>query len=207
MKNLIWLVILTAAAIFAGACGKKAEPAKPANSNTTATAKPAETKPAETKPAETKSDVKPAATAADGDNIFTHAEAGIQFEVPKDWKVEKDAEVLTATAADSSISISFWVPKESTVDEALNALDAELAKSFKDIKTTSKAEKTTLNGMSVINIEGTATYKENGAMLEWSAHVIDAKKPVYALSFAAPGMYEKHSKDIAAFVGSIKKIE
>jgi hypothetical protein len=201
MKKITVYVILTVVALFAVACGSKPEPAKPANTNTTAA------KPAETKPAASKSDVKPVSTAADGDNVFTHAEAGIQFEVPKDWKVEKDDEVLTASAADSSVSISFWVPKEVTIEQALEALDTELAKIFKDIKPTSKSEKTTLNGMTVYNIEGTATYKENGANLEWSAHLIDAKKPVYVLTFAAPGMYEKHNKEIGEFVSSIKKAE
>jgi predicted Zn-dependent protease len=201
MNRLLLVVILTAVAILAIACGSKPEPAKPANTNTTA-AKPAETKPAAAAP---KGEVKPTSTAADGDNVYTHAEAGIQFEVPKDWKVEMEDEVLTASAADSSVSISFWVPKEATVDQALEALDSELAKIMKDIKTTSKAEKGNLNGLPTTNIEGTATFKENGANLEWSAHIIEAKKPVYALTFAAPGMYEKHNKEIDDLAASIKK--
>src|SRR5690242_12296393 len=110
MKKLMVAITLTAIAMFAIACGSKPEPAKPTNANTAPAAKPAETK-----PAEKKAEVKPTSTAADGDNVYTHAEAGIQFEVPKDWKVDMADEVLTATAADGSVSISFWVPKEASV--------------------------------------------------------------------------------------------
>jgi predicted Zn-dependent protease len=202
MKKLMVAITLTAIAMFAIACGSKPEAAKPTNANTTPAVKPAETK-----PAEKKAEVKPTSTAADGDNVYTHADAGIQFEVPKDWKVDVEDEVLTATAADSSVSISFWVPKEASVDQALEALDTELGKVMKDIKTTSKAETGKLNGMTTHNIEGTATYKENGANLEWSAHLIEAKKAVYALTFAAPGMYDSHKKEIDELASSIKKVE
>lgn len=202
MKKIMVAITLTTIAMFAVACGAKPEATKPANANTTPAAKPAETK-----PVEKKTEVKPTSTSADGDNVYTHAEAGIQFEVPKDWKVDVDDEVLTAAPADSSVSISFWVPKEASVEQALDALDAELGKVMKDIKTTSKPETGKLNGMTTHNIEGTATFKENGANLEWSAHLIEAKKPVYALTFAAPGLYDSHQKEINELANSIKKVE
>lgn len=92
---------------------------------------------------------------------------------------------------------------ELRVEEALNALDAEFGKVIKNSKQSGEPEQSTLNGMTTYNVEGTG--EVNGVPIEWSGHLIEAKKPAIALSFAAPGAYEKHEKDVEAFVKSIKK--
>lgn len=200
MKNMKLIVLLALIALVAGACKKEAPKnvnspaAKPANANTAPAATPA--------PVATKTEVKPVATEG-GDNVYTHPAGGVQFEAPPTWKAEADGEVMTLTAADGSLSIVFWVPKEGTIEEALTALDGELGKIIKNIKPSGEPEKGTLNGMTTYNVEGTG--EVNGASIEWSGHLIEAKKPVIALTFAAPGAYEKHEKDVDAFVKSIKK--
>ena len=70
----------------------------------------------------------------------------------------------------------FWVPDENTFDAAVKDLDKELSKTIKNIKTTDK---------------GTS-----------------AKKVVIILilTFAAPGIAEKHAQEAAQFIASIKKI-
>lgn len=201
MKKMKLIVLLTLIALVAGACKKEA----PKNVNAT-TAKPANASPA---PAATpasaavKTPVKPVAMEG-GDNVYSHPESGVQFEVPTTWKAEADGEVMTLTAADGSLSVVLWVPKEGTVAEALNALDAEFGKMMKHIKRGGEPEKGTLNGMMTYSVDGTGEI--DGASIEWSAHLIEARKPVIALSFAAPGAYDKHEKDVEAFVKSIKKV-
>jgi hypothetical protein len=47
----------------------------------------------------------------------------------------------------------------------------------------------------------------DGATIEWSVDVLAAKKVVIILTFAAPGIAEKHAEEAAQFITSIKKIE
>lgn len=200
MKNLKSFALLLMIAMLAVACNKTATQ----NQNTQA-AKPANTNvaPAPTPVTAPKVEPKPVSTAADGGTIYSHPEGGLQFEAPPNWKADANEEVITITAPDNSISIVFWVPKEADMDEALKALDQEFAKVMKNIKTEGEPQKGTLNGMMVYNVEGTGDV--NGATINWGGHLIQAKKPVIALAFWAPGADEKHSKDLETFVQSIKR--
>jgi predicted Zn-dependent protease len=139
------------------------------------------------------------------DRSFTHKEAGIQFELPKGWKAKPDGEVVTVSTADDSVQMVFWVPDEDTFDAAVKALDKELSKTIKNIKTTDKGTSDTHNGMPHFSEGGTG--EVNGATIDWSVDVLAAKKVVIILTFAAPGIAEKHAEEEAKFIASIKKIE
>ncbi|HEY7546107.1 MAG TPA: hypothetical protein VID27_14545 [Blastocatellia bacterium] len=190
------IVLVTLASLFIMGCNKQSspnqtsQPAKPANASPTA------------KPVKDKKPVQPASTTATG-SIYSHPEAGIQFEVPPSWTAEIDGEVMTVTAADNSISIALWVPKEADVEAAAKAIDAELAKMMTNIKTNGEGEESTLNGMETYNVGGTGDIE--GVTLNWSAHIIAANKPVFVVAFAAPGVWEQHQKELTAFTSSIKK--
>jgi hypothetical protein len=199
MKKIKLILFLTLIALVASACSKEA----PKNVNATAT-KPANANTATAaKPTATKTEVKPVATEG-GDNVYSHPAAGIQFEVPTSWKAEADGETMTATAGDGSLSVVFWVPKEVTLDAALNALEEELGKIMKNVKSNGEPEKGNLNGMTTYSAAGTGEIE--GTAIEWSCHLMEAKKPVIALTFAAPGAYDQHKKDVEAFAKSIKKV-
>lgn len=190
------IALVALASLFIVGCNKQAasnqnsQPAKPANASPSA------------KPAASKKPVQPASTTATG-SVYSHPEAGIQFEVPSSWKAEVDGEIMTVTASDDSISIAFWVPKEADVDSAVKALDAELSKLMTNIKATEEAEMDTLNGMETYSVSGTG--EAEGVTLNWSAHIIGANKPVYVVAFAAPGLWEKNEKELDTFINSIKK--
>jgi predicted Zn-dependent protease len=136
---------------------------------------------------------------------FTHKEAGIQFELPKGWKAKPDGEVVTVSTADDSLQMVFWVPDEDTFDAAVKALDKELSKTIKNVKTTDKGTSDTHNGMPHFSEGGTG--EVDGATIDWSVDVLAAKKVVIILTFAAPGIAEKHAEEAAKFIASIKKIE
>ncbi|MDX6528099.1 MAG: hypothetical protein QOH41_389 [Blastocatellia bacterium] len=136
---------------------------------------------------------------------FTHKEAGIQFELPKGWKAKPDGEVITVSTADDSVQMVFWVPDEDSFDAAVKDLDKELGKTIKNIKTTDKGTSDTHNGMPHFSQGGTGDV--NGTTIEWSVDVLAAKKVVIILTFAAPGVAEKHADEFVKFVSSIKKIE
>jgi predicted Zn-dependent protease len=136
---------------------------------------------------------------------FTHKEGGVQFELPKGWKAKADGEVITVSTADDSVQMVFWVPDEDSFDAAVKDLDKELGRTIKNIKTTDKGTSDTHNGMPHFSEGGTGDV--NGTTIEWSVDVLAAKKVIIILTFAAPGVAEKHADEFVKFVSSIKKIE
>lgn len=145
------------------------------------------------------------AAPAQDDRFYTHQQAGVKFELPKGWKAEPDGEVITVSTPDDSLQMVFWVPEEANFDAAVNELDKELGKTIKNIKTTGNGKKDTHNGMPHFGQSGTGDVE--GTTIEWSVDVLGAKKPVIILTFAAPGVWEKHAESAAKFIASIKKVE
>lgn len=137
--------------------------------------------------------------------FFNHKEAGVEFELPKGWKAKPDGEVITVSTADDSLQMVFWVPDEDTFDAAVKDLGNELGKTIKNIKTTDKGTADTHNGMPHFSEGGTG--EVNGTTIEWSVDVLAAKKVVIILTFAAPGIAEKHAEEAVKFINSIKKSE
>jgi len=136
---------------------------------------------------------------------FSHKEAGVQFELPKGWKAEPDGAVITVSTADDSLQMVFWVPAEDTFDAAVRDLDKELEKTIKNIKTRDKGTTDTHNGMPHFSSGGTG--EVGGTTIEWGVDVLAAKKVVIILTFAAPGIVEKHAEEAVKFISSVKKIE
>jgi predicted Zn-dependent protease len=145
-------------------------------------------------------------SAATQDNrSFSHTEAGVQFELPRGWKAKPEGEVITVSTADDSLQMVFWVPDEDTFDAAVKDLDKELGKTIKNVKTNDKGTTDTHNGMPHFSTGGTGDV--DGTTIEWSVDVLKAKKVVIVLTFAAPGIAEKHANEAAQFIASIKKIQ
>ena len=99
----------------------------------------------------------------------------------------------------------FWVPDENSFDAAVKALDKELSKTIKNVKTTDKGTSDTHNGMPHFSQDGTG--EVGGTTIVWSVDVLAAKKVVIILTFAAPGVAEKHAEEAVKFINSIKKIQ
>jgi predicted Zn-dependent protease len=147
---------------------------------------------------------KSSAPVTQENRLFTHKEAGVQFELPRGWKAKPDGEVITVSTADDSLQMVFWVPDENTFDAAVKDLDTELGKTVQNIKITDKGTSDTHNGMPHFSEGGTG--EVNGTTIEWSVDVLAAKKVVIILTFAAPGIAEKHADEALKFITSIKKI-
>ena len=146
-----------------------------------------------------------AASLTQDNRTFNHKEAGVEFTLPKGWKAKPDGEVITVSTGDDSLQMVFWVPDEDTFDAAVKDLDKELGKTVKNVKITDKGTSDTHNGMPHFSEGGTGVV--DGATIEWSVDVLAAKKVVIILTFAAPGIAEKHAEEAAQFITSIKKIE
>jgi hypothetical protein len=143
-------------------------------------------------------------SATQDDRIFTHGEAGVQFELPRGWKAKPDGDVITVSTKDDSLQMVFWVPDENTFDAAVKDLDKELSKTIKNIKMTDKGTSDKHNGMPHFSAGGTGTV--SGTTIEWSVDVLAAKKVVIILTFAAPGIAERHADEAVQFINSIKKV-
>jgi len=145
-----------------------------------------------------------AAHAPAADKTFTHEEGGIQFDAPDGWKSEADDEQITISAPDDSISIVFWVPEADTFAAAVDALGDELDKMIKNVKLDGEAKEDTHNGMKHVSLSGSGQVE--GANVLWSVDLLQAKKPVIALTFAAPGNFEKHAEGFSKLIKSIRKV-
>lgn len=143
-------------------------------------------------------------TSASGANIYTHGEGGIQFEVPAGWKAEPNGEQMTLSTQDSSLSVVLWVPAEDNFEQAVDELDKELGKTISNVKPSGEAKETTVGGMPTFSQSGTGVVE--GSQIQWAVDIIKAKKPVIVLTFAAPGVWEKHQGDYQKFAGSIKPV-
>ncbi len=137
-------------------------------------------------------------------DVFTHQDAGVQFQLPKGWKAKPDGQVITVSSADDALQVVFWVPDEDTFEAAVKELDKEIGKTIKNMKTTEKPTEDTLNGMPHYGVVGTG--EVNGATIVWSVDVLGAKKPLIILTFAAPNLFEKNSDAYEKLLSSIKKI-
>ena len=142
--------------------------------------------------------------AGQNSDVFTHPDAGVQFQLPKGWKAKPDGEVITASSADESLQVVFWVPDENTFDAAVKELDKELSKTIKNLKTDGKPTQNVVNGMPHYGQTGTG--EVDGATIVWSVDVLGAKKPLMILTFAAPQLFEKNADAYEKLLASIKKI-
>lgn len=144
------------------------------------------------------------AMAVQGGETFTHANAGVRFQLPKGWKAKPDGEVITASSADDALQVVFWVPEGANFDAAVKELDKELGKTIKNMKTVGEPAKDVLNDMPHYGETGTGDV--DGTTIVWSVDVLGAKKPLVILTFAAPNLFEKHSAAYEQLLNSIKKV-
>ena len=147
---------------------------------------------------------KTSSEAAQNAEVFTHQDAGVQFQLPKGWKAKPDGEVITVSSADDALQVVFWVPDENTFDAAVKELDKELSKTIKNMKSEGKPSQDVLNGMPHYGETGTGDV--NGATIVWSVDVLGARKPLMILTFAAPNLFEKNADAYEKLLSSIKKI-
>jgi len=170
------------------------------NSNTTKTTSTTTT----TNTASTASSANTASTSGDDAEVFKHAEGGIQFEKPAGWKSEQEGDRMTISTPDSALSVVIYVAAEDNFKEATAALDAELSKTIKNVKQNGEPKQTTLDGMQTVSLNGTGDVE--GTQIQWAVDLIQAKKPVIVLTFAAPGVWEKHQAEYQKLAKSIKKL-
>lgn len=205
MKTLKLIFALgLAAALFVG-CSKSDTNTSSTSTNTSNTK--ASSSPAST-PATVNSSAKPDSTTSSqsgGDNTFTHKEGGIQFTLPAGWKSKEQGDAMTVSTQDDALQVVLWVPQGDDFDKAIKDLDEELGKVIKNPKVTTPGHETTHNGMKAYAAAGTG--EVNGSTIAWEFDILQAKKPVFILSFAAPQQFSSHESEYQQLLTSIKRVE
>jgi len=198
-----------AAALFAG-CSKSETNTNSSNtSNTKASSTPATTTTTTTTtstPANDNSSSTTTSSSSSGEGQpFTHQEGGIQFIAPPTWKAKDQGESLVVSTPDDALSVVFWVPKGDDFNKAIGDLQGQLEKVIKNLKVTSPGQETTHNGMRAYT--GSGTGEVEGEPVNWEVDILQAKKPVFVVSFASPTQFNKHADEYKQLIASIKKVE
>jgi hypothetical protein len=145
-----------------------------------------------------------AGSSSNEGEVFTHQEGGIQFTAPAGWKTKKEEEAITVATADDSLSVVFWVPKGDDFQKAVADLGEQLEKVIKNSKVTSPGQETTHNGMKAYTASGTG--EVDNEQIVWEVDILQAKKPVFVVSFAAPTQFTKYESEYKQLLSSIKKV-
>ncbi|HEX8502574.1 MAG TPA: hypothetical protein VF659_18475 [Pyrinomonadaceae bacterium] len=144
------------------------------------------------------------AAAAQEGKTFTHAGAGVTFELPAGWTAEPDGDQLTVSPADESVALVFWVTEEDDFDAAAKALGAELAKQIKNLKFDGEPKADKHNGMDHAAVSGSG--QVDGKDILFSADILEAKQPLIVLTMGSSENLQKHSAEYMKLVKSIKLV-
>jgi len=145
----------------------------------------------------------PAATASPAAQTVSHPEAGLQFDVPVGWKTDEEGEQYRLLAPDGDISVTFWVPVEGDFQNAAKAIGEEIGKQLTDLKYDAEPRQDKHNGMDHVSVTGSG--KAEGRSVNFSADLLQAKKPVIILTFSSPDNFKHHEAEYSKFVSSIKR--
>jgi hypothetical protein len=136
--------------------------------------------------------------------VFTHQEGGIQFTAPANWQAKKEQETMTLLAPHNALSVVFWVPKGDDFNQAVEDLGKQLESVIKNSKLTSPGQETTHNGMKAYTASGTGEVENE--QIVWEVDILQAKKPVFVVSFAAPAQFAQHAGEYKQLLASIKRV-
>jgi hypothetical protein len=140
-------------------------------------------------------------------DLKTHKSAQVQFWVPDDWKLEgEEANQLTVTDPKGQVGLLFFIKDGKDIKAALAALDEVIAKIATDVKVTNQ-QKTTLNGMEAVIVDGTG--KAEGKPIELSVLVVKtpAKKYLAVFGVIEPAVKKKHEANLVKILGSLKPVK
>lgn len=136
---------------------------------------------------------------------FTHPDAGVQFTLPAGWTSKAEGEKVIATSEHEAVSVVLWVPRGDDFDKATDELMQQLDNVIKNPKITSPGKESTHNGMRAYTAGGTG--QVNGQAILWEVDILQAKKPFFVVTFAAPDMFKMHQADYQQLLASLKPVQ
>ena len=136
---------------------------------------------------------------------YPHSDAGVQVNIPGNWKVTGDEHSLSASTKDDLAHLYFIVMPAESMEADLNSLDAELAKVVQGL-THGEAEKTELNGMEAIHVDGHGTVEGHGVEVGVMVVKSPTGKIVLVLGMIADEGAKKHHNALVKILKSLKPL-
>ncbi len=135
--------------------------------------------------------------------VYTIKEAGLQFQVPKSWKVEVEKESSNIVLSIEEGAVTITLMPEDNFAQVVAGMKSGLKDKLPDLKSDGEPKEDTHNGM--VHIAETGTGSINNVPVVWSIDVLKATKPVTILTFGIRKTIETHGEEFQNFVNSLKK--
>lgn len=135
-------------------------------------------------------------------DIHTIESIGLQYELPKGWKAEKQENGnVFLTFEDGAGNVTFVFDEDYTA--VVQGMKDGLKEKLKDLTFDGAAKENTHNGMKHISESGSGMME--GVKITWSIDVLEATKHVTLLTFGLEEVLQKHMDEYEKFVSSLKK--
>jgi hypothetical protein len=134
-----------------------------------------------------------------------HRASQVQFWVPDNWTVEgEDKDQLTVADPKGQVGLLFMVRDAKDIKAALASLDESIDEMATDVKIVGKPQKTTINGLETVIVDGTG--KAEGKPVELSVMVVKTPSGKYLAIFGVlePAVKKKHEANLVKILGSLK---
>ncbi|MEO8703834.1 MAG: hypothetical protein ABI867_27535 [Kofleriaceae bacterium] len=146
-----------------------------------------------------------AATGTAAADTKVHRASQIQFWVPDTWTVEgEDKDQLTVSDPKGQVGLLFMVRDAKDIKAALASLDESIEQMATDVKIVGKPQKTTINGLETVIVDGTGN--ADGKKVELSVMVVKTPSGKYLAIFGVlePAVKKKHEANLVKILASLK---
>jgi predicted Zn-dependent protease len=110
---------------------------------------------------------------------FTHATAGLQFELPDGWTTKQDGDTLEAEGPGGLPSMQFDVIADAEVEHYVDGWAQGAGETFQEMEVTTDAKPEKINGLQQTYSEGTA--KVDGQPIQWDLTIVQGGKKTLAI--------------------------
>lgn len=146
-------------------------------------------------------------TSASADQTFNYPEKSPIFSIsfPDAWKVEAEADSLSASSADELVNMQLLALEAEGLDGAVDTAKESLKEELKGIKFDGEPEKGELNGMHVTFVNGQVTLE--GVKMAVNCAVFAPKKAgtFFMLFNIIPlEVLKEHGEDVSKILNSVK---
>jgi hypothetical protein len=151
----------------------------------------------------------PTPTESASPQLFTYKlnKAGLQFEWLEGWRVERQADDSVLVAApENGLVIHF---AETEPNAAQQRIEKYLRGFLPDVTPVKlpKLKEASFKGMKHLSQSGQVTNALNGATIEWSIDVLEAKTPLVIFSQLNRAYKAKHEASYGKLISSLKPVD
>jgi hypothetical protein len=143
---------------------------------------------------------------AQAQETFAHTEAGVEITIPAGWYFEHEDNNFTVYTPGEEIGINLAVIEGTEIDQAVEAASADLEKNFQNVNL-GEASLTEANGMSCVEIDGTATLDGQPVIIYYCMVVTPNGKILEISAVGTEAEFEKYAHEIEQLDNSLKPLQ